>query len=238
MKLLFISVLLFIAIPISCYKSIHYIMQFTYPSVSDNISIQECSIHEAFVITKTKKPYSYSLGRSGADCCCDFYWSRKTIYTNDSDYEIVKQKFQLCEFNKISMRDWFYFNTWMKKNKAKKFYGMYKTITFNGFEPLFEYEYKSYPVSAGRSVIWHTDTYRKKVKTVPYKETRLIVDVIPLCLIDTDNQHLYKDNGAGSVYCLDKKRYKGDETKYFVEDGWQLMKTVEPILYFSKVVMK
>ena len=59
------------------YKLFCFVETLTYPSINENVSIGKCNIHNSYCIEKTNKPFSYSLGKSGAGCYCLFYWKCK-----------------------------------------------------------------------------------------------------------------------------------------------------------------
>lgn len=225
------------------YKLFCFIETLSYPSINDNVSIGKCGIHGSYCIVKTDKPFSYSLGKSKASCYCCFFWNCKTIFENDAEYELAKQKFELLEKEKeITEHEWKIFKNWIKENKDKKFYAMYKSYSYQSFKLITEYKTNEYPVNAGRGgIIWLTNTGIKSVKSIPYEYTELIEEVIPTYLIDESDSNEYKDQDFNGMYVeqnFDKKRYKGKEKKYFEDINWYLMKEVDPITYFAKIELK
>lgn len=225
------------------YKLFCFIETLTYPSINDNVSIGKCNIHKSYCIVKTNKPFSYSLGKSKASCYCLFYWNCKTIFENDAEYELAKQKFELLEKEKeITEYEWKIFKNWIKENKDKKFYAMYKAYSYQSSKLIVDYETNEYPVNVGRGgIIWHKNTEIKSVKSIPYEYSELIEEVIPTYLIDESNSNEYKDKDFNGMYVeqnFDKKRYKGKEKKYFEDINWYLMKEVDPITYFAKIELK
>ena len=225
------------------YKLFCFIETLTYPSINDNVSIGKCNIHNSYCIEKTNKPFSYSLGKTYGMCYCCFYWNCKTIFENDAEYELAKQKFELLEKEKeITEYEWKIFKNWIKENKDKKFYAMYKAYSYQSFKLITDYKTNEYPVNAGRGgIIWHTNTEIKSVKSIPYEYSELIEEAIPTYLIDESNSNEYKDKDFNGMYAeqnFDKKRYKGKEKKYFEDINWYLMKEVDPITYFAKIELK
>ena len=103
------------------YKLFCFIETLTYPSINDNVSIGKCGIHESYCIEKTNKSFSYSLGKSTVGCYCCFYWNCKTIFENDAEYELAKQKFALLEKEKeITEYEWKIFKNWIKEILSTK----------------------------------------------------------------------------------------------------------------------
>lgn len=240
--LLLVTIISFCLV-IGGYKLFCFIVTLTYPSINDNVSIGKCNIHDSYCIEKTNKPFSYSLGKSSVSCYCLFYWNCKTIFENDAEYELAKQKFELLEKEKeITEYEWKIFKKWIKENKDKKFYAMYKSYSYQSFKLITDYKTNEYPVNAGRGgIIWHTNTEIKSVKSIPYEYSELIEEVIPTYLIDESNSNEYKDKDFNGMYAeqnFGKKRYKGKEKKYFKDINWYLMKEVDPITYFAKIELK
>ena len=240
---LLLATIISFCLVIGGYKLFCFIETLTYPSINDNVSIGKCGIHNSYCIEKTNKSFSYSLGKSGAGCYCLFYWKCKTIFENDAEYELTKQKFELLEKEKeITEYEWKIFKNWIKENKDKKFYAMYKSYSYQSFKLITDYETNEYPVNAGRGgIIWHTNTEIKSIKSIPYEYSELIEEVIPTYLIDESDSNEYKDKDFNGMYVeqnFDKKRYKGKEKKYFEDINWYLMKEVDPITYFAKIELK
>ena len=142
----------------------------------------------------------------------------------------------------ITEYEWKIFKHWMKENKDKKFYAMYKAYSYQSSKLIVDYETNEYPMNVGRGGrIWHKNKEIKSVKSIPYEYTELIEEVIPTYLIDESNSNEYKDQDFNGMYAeqnFDKKRYKGKEKKYFEDINWYLMKAVNPITYFAKIELK